>query len=75
MVIFFVVADFLMSLSSSPVITGYFFICDLLFFAVLVWGVLAMVQAVAFLVRDFLRSLLCWWQRHGVSRHVTITSR
>ncbi|ENK6876636.1 TPA: hypothetical protein JEW39_005143, partial [Escherichia coli] len=51
------------------------FICDLLFFAVLVWGVLAMVQAVAFLVRDFLRSLLCWWQRHGVSRHVTITSR
>lgn len=31
-----------------------------------------MLQAVAFLVRDFLRSLLCWWQCHGASRYVTI---
>ena len=31
-----------------------------------------MVQAVAFLVRDYLRLLLCWWQCHGASRYVTI---
>ena len=31
-----------------------------------------MLQAVAFLVCDFLRSLLCWWQCHGASRYVTI---